>query len=631
MSEVILPNLPALQPGAKQKLIAIADVYAKGHKENVLHYLETGEVTFEELPLLNNVPEIKNWLEEQYNAWRYPVDPAEQEAQKELEGALPASAEGVDNLSIVELESLKSLLQKYLDAYSATLPTGNIVFKVKEYLDRIEMNEQKVREKNEWERVDSLNYAELMRYYTNHPSTPFYNELADAIWDLIKVPPIDLSKINDFMTNFPRSEYYKQAQEIVSEHEEWQLVSTAGDLTDVHDYIQKHIDGVFYNEALERLEKLRETELAKYQENPAGLKIEEFEDLIRKGLFCENDFIAAGLATSESIEMARYKKTHKIELEVNYDKRVTECPGNATDVYMFGIPSTGKTCVLMGLLNSENILYDPVLYGGDYACTLTSLCNKGVTPTHTEADFVTLISATINDQKLNGVQHRINLIDMPGEDFFKKIAMCKNPEDEAIVSFKDMGNTTYRDKNNNEIPNFIPQMLNNENEKVFFIVIDPTSDEVKIKRKDSSQEKADMVDYTVLQSTCLDKFISMLAQPDNANIMSKVRAIHIIVAKSDVLGYRDGRSKKAQNLLHSKLYLKSINRLKQICSDYDINGISGNKPKAFNFSLGKFYLDGVFEYDPSDADNMLNAISMISSGTRTKKTLAERIQLWFNE
>lgn len=630
MSEIILPNLPALQPGAKQKLIAIADVYAKGHKENVLHYLETGEVTFEELPLLNNVPEIKKWLEDQYNAWRYPVDPDEQEAQRNLLSTLPATVEGLDELSVIEQESIKDQLQKYLADYSTSLPTGNIVPKVKEYLDRIEVSEQKVREEEEWRRVDSLSYTELMRYYANHPSTPFYNELADSVWDLIKCPPVDLAKVNEFISSFPRSEHNKEAREIISEYEDWQLVSIAGDLTDVHNYIQKHVGGVFYSDALKRLENLKKTELAKYQENPASLDIEMFDDLIRKGLFSEDDFIAAELATRESIEMARYKENHKSEFTIDYSKSVTKCPDGATDVYMFGIPSTGKTCVLMGLLKSNRIMYDPVLFGGDFANSLRSMGFKGITPGRTGNDFVTLISASVDDKNSAGVQHKINLIDMPGEDFFRKIAQNKD----AQVSFEDMGNTSYYEasKNIERKNNYIPQMLQNNNEKIFFVVIDPTSDIVKIKREElNSMGRIEQIDFHVRQSICLDKFISMLDQPVNKSIMEKVRAIHIIVAKADILGAKANRDEKAKNLLDGELYGQSVRRLKKICEDYDINGITGNRPRAFNFSLGRFYLAGIFKYEPEDSDRLLNAISMISSGTRTKKSLAERIQIWFNE
>lgn len=632
MSEIILPNLPALQPGAKQKLIAIADVYAKGHKENVLHYLETGEVTFEELPLLNNVPEIKKWLEDQYNAWRYPVDPDEQEAQRNLLSTLPATVEGLDELSVIEQESIKDQLQKYLADYSTSLPTGNIVPKVKEYLDRIEVSEQKVREEEEWRRVDSLSYTELMRYYANHPSTPFYNELADSVWDLIKCPPVDLAKVNEFISSFPRSEHNREAREILNEYEEWQLVSTAGDLRDVHDYIQRHFGGAFFEQAQSLLTELKKTELLKYQSNPARLDMDSFEDFVRKGLFSEDDFIAAGLATRDSIDTARKRVEISDNYKIDHTKWVTSCPDGATDVYMFGVPSTGKTCVLMGLLKSKNILYDPVQFGGDYANSLRSLCNKGVTPGHTESDFISLISATVNDQKIDGVQHKINLIDMPGEDFFRKIAQNRD----ANVSFEDMGNTKYRTLvTNEEIPNYIPQMLRNDNEKIFFIVIDPTTDLVVIKREEVNDAgRKEMITYYCEQATCLDKFISMLDQPVNEEIMKKVRAIHIIVAKADTFGEnRSCRNGMAKNLLvgQSSLYEPSVRRLKKICADYDINGITGNNPKAFNFSLGKFYMGGVFQYDSSDADSLLNAISMISSGTRTKKTLAEKIQIWFNE
>ena len=47
----------------------------------------------------------------------------------------------------------------------------------------------------------------------------------------------------------------------------------------------------------------------------------------------------------------------------------TICPSEPrhTDVFLFGIPSTGKTCVLMGLLDARNVLIQNQLAGGKYS------------------------------------------------------------------------------------------------------------------------------------------------------------------------------------------------------------------------------------------------------------------------
>ena len=71
MPAPILPNLPKLAPESKQVLIARCNEYPR--LDAMLHYLQTGEITFEDMPSLN--AERKELLMKQYNEWKSMPEP----------------------------------------------------------------------------------------------------------------------------------------------------------------------------------------------------------------------------------------------------------------------------------------------------------------------------------------------------------------------------------------------------------------------------------------------------------------------------------------------------------------------------------------------------------------------------
>ena len=131
------------------------------------------------------------------------------------------------------------------------------------------------------------------------------------------------------------------------------------------------------------------------------------------------------------------------------------CADGHTDVFLFGIPSTGKTCILMGLIGCTTIDVDTVRAGGPYSSALDQYLKAGLTIGQTPKDFV----ATIEAEIMEGTKkHMLNLVEMSGEDFAFKIADNENGK----ISFEDMGNGAT-------------QLLCNNNRKVFFIIVDPTA------------------------------------------------------------------------------------------------------------------------------------------------------------
>ena len=100
--------------------------------------------------------------------------------------------------------------------------------------------------------------------------------------------------------------------------------------------------------------------------------------------------------------------------------------------------------------------------------------------------------------------------------------------------------------------------------------------------------------------------------------MKKVDSIHIIVTKADTLGEPLQRDDKALEVFNKNYGMNIVPPLIEVCRDYNINRNSNYRPKLFTFSLGTFYVGGLYEYEETDSDNLVKAIMNATGGERQK-------------
>ena len=603
-----MPTPRPLNKDTKERLIMIADQYAKNHKENVLHYLVTKQITIDEMPLLNNEPQIKQWLIDKMEEFLHQPDPAEQQDRNQLLSIIPSSPDEVKYLDDSSLRKLKQQLEDYISKYKPNMPQGNIVSKAEDCLRHISHME----EENEWRKVDVLSYDSLIGYLRKHPDTSYFNELDDALWDCVRNERNDISMIRQFISDMPRSRYLSEANNIESEFSDWQRVKNSNSLEDVFKYWNRHYTGAFGGEADKRLNELKKIRLDEIKKGMGKKSYQDYENIINEGIITKKDMIDAGIITEKSIE--RLRNINQNDRVIDLSKPNYICPPKRTDVFLFGVPSTGKSCVIMGLLSSAIFNWNHVLYGAKYGGKLKTLCNEGTTPGQTKGDFASLITGEITDSKNGGIKHLVNIVDMAGEAFTKKIA--DNPD--GKVKFADMGFG-------------ITDMLLNDNEKIFFLLIDPTSETIA-RRFENSDGSSSLI--TVYQEETLLRFLSLFEEDDEDNInkkvLKKVKAIHVITTKSDCLGEDEAERKKSASKKIDEKYGQLKRKLYGLCKEHDINLTTDYKPQLFTFSLGKFYYGGIFEYDPTDSNKLLERIAAMTTGKRHKKWY-EKIKDWFNE
>jgi hypothetical protein len=402
-----------------------------------------------------------------------------------------------------------------------------------------------------------------------------------------------------------------EANKAISSFDEWEKVKRSGDIFQVDDYRDNHPDSPFIGEVSSLYYQLRDKELQKMKANPSDYSKDDVDRFISASIFSQWELQDENLITEESWETLQMDRTLFPNIQEYQKDANVIASDNCTDIYLFGTPGTGKTCLLMGLTgaNGQGYTLNMKTAGGPYASALQQYVNHGITPGRTFGNFVTTINGQVvdNDNRGNKRYHKINFVEMSGEEFAKRIANNKE------ASLADMGTG-------------VTELLKNSNRKAFFIIVDPTKDMVKVEYIEQVEDaQGTVVDERIRkqyisQLDILNKFVSLFELPANQEIMKNVDAIHFIVTKADTLGIGAERLAKARELLTSK-YAGPVESLKIYCSQTKRINYAANKnynPHVFTFSLGKFYLGDVFKFDSAETLQIIKAIRSITGFVKEK-------------
>lgn len=526
-----------------------------------------------------------------------------------------------------DVEQIKQAQQKCTE-YITRYPSGSKINDVTQRLNALRIELATAIEQRDWEQLERGNYAALQNYRNRYPNSVHLDELDDLMWAQTKVLP-RRDNFMRYLGDWPNGRHASDCQRALGEIDEWERLKHSDDddlLFLVDDYRDNHPDSPFIGEVDALYWKLRDQELCNMRANPSDYSIDDVQRLIQADIFTDWQLIDEGLMTEESWETAQLDRSLLPDIQAyqQEDPNIAVRQG-ATDIYLFGTPGTGKTCLLMGLAGTngasndrgENYTLDLKSQGGDYAAALQEYAESGITPGRTFGSFVTTIYANITekDRRNRIINHPINLVEMSGEEFALRIAENKE------VSLENMGTG-------------VANLLTNDNHKVFFIIVDCTKDKVKFEYTESIRDsEGNIIDERLRkkylnQNIILAKFIALFSQPGNQKIMEKVDAIHFIVTKADTLSDDiEERMTKARDLLLNK-YSAPVQTLKNYCQQtHRINAANRYAPKVFTFSLGKFYLCDVFDFNHSETMHIIEIIRDMTRGERSH-TFGDVIRGW---
>ncbi len=599
--------MPTLSDVQKKQLIQIEPAKSVDYLLNCINKFDN--LSLSDFP--NMAAEKKAIIEDKLKSI---PNPNEQNDWKEIEPMLsaPPSQETVDKLNA------------YIQRWESSRPADNHVDeawkKISDITAQLKIEAERM-EQHEWESVDITSRFSLMDYLLRYPNSVHKDKIDDMIWGAINKE--DILDIQSYIDIPQLSRHNQEANDLMNAIVEWNDVKISNDIFLVNEYLITKPNTPFRQQALLLIARLKQQEIAAMKNAPNSYGVDRLTALLDKGITNERELILSQVMTENILETLRHTdiKNDLPDIRKAIEDSKAECKEGYTDVYFFGIPSTGKTCVLMGLSRANSLHVNLASGGGDYAAALQQYTDVGITVPRTPGSFVTTLEATINNRAYSDREHKINLVEMSGEEFAFDIA---NNIDH-IFSFEKMGSGATT-------------LLKNNNRKVFFLIIDPTANIVRITREiidgydEETGEPIIRLERAVVnQKTLIHKMVNLFEHESNADIMKKVDSIHIIMTKSDTLGDPVEREREARKKFKTNYEDDIIGPLIDLCKKYNCNSNSNTRfhPKLYTFSLGQFYVGGLYEYEQTDSNRLVKAI-MNSTASNKKPTLWDKIKKLVN-
>ena len=572
----------------------------------ILSYFQSGEIGFSDVP--NISAERREYIQQQLDQM---PNPQEQKEWAEIQSN-----------STNPSQDLLNRIASYVRKWEGTRPAGNHVDEAREMYNKVEQTivaQAEELEKTDWANVNPFSQTDLIGHLTKYPNTVHKQEIDDTIWNLINKE--NVQELQNYKVILPQGSHIQEAQTLLNSIVDWSNVKNTNDIFVVNDYIKRNPNTPFIQQAQILIMGLKQNEKQLMRTRPNEYDVSRLMRLLDEKIVTEQELILDKVVTQNVLDTLRYTDVNADlpDIRKAIESSRAECKDGFTDVFFFGVPSTGKTCVLMGMSRSNSLHINLASGGGDYASALQQYTDVGVTVPRTPGTFVTTLEATISKANEDSV-HKINLVEMSGEEFAFGIA---NNADH-VFTFEDMGSGAT-------------ELLKNNNRKVFFLIIDPTANVVRINREiiDGYDEQTGSpitrLEYCVVnQRTLIQKMVNLFETPGNAEIMKKVDSIHIIMTKSDTLGNPVEREEKAYKIFQEKFGGDILEPLIELCKEYNINAQTKFHPKLFTFSLGTFYIGGLYEYEQNDSNRLVKAIRNSTHGMK-KKTWWDRLKETVNK
>ena len=461
-------------------------------------------------------------------------------------------------------------------------------------------------EDGEWQLLNKGNYNSLLAYRTKYPQSVHLNELDELMWQQSS-RSVSEHTLKRYINDWPSGRYVSVANATLIDLGVWLPIKEENSLLKAVEFRDNRPDCLFKSEVDAFCNELRDTELEKMKENLGEYNKDTINRYFRNNIFTMEELKEAKLISDSS-----WRKLNKTDRDLlpNIKQYQIANPhlvikSDCTDVFLFGTPGTGKTCLLMGLAGANGNGYDlnTKIQAGPYAAALAQYVREGITPGRTNGNFVNAIYGSLNES--NGDVHEVNFVEMSGEEFASRIA------DNEKVTLGHMG--TGADK-----------LFANNNRKVFLIIVDASSDRIKAEVEEPIRDAEGTIVSTKIvkkyidQNDILTKFVGLFTLDENRDIMKKVDAIHFVVTKADYLGDGSEREDKAYEMLKNK-YVAPVSAIKNYIDKHRwINVNTGYRPKVFTFSLGKFYLGDVFDFDNAETLRIVQDLKRITRITKKR-------------
>lgn len=483
----------------------------------------------------------------------------------------------------------------------------------KELLKKLENNLPE--EEKLWRQLDKNNYDAIVGFIKEYPSSPRLEEAAAAMKRLEdsfddderewykKLDKKNRDALVDYLDKYPASRHAIEAQKLIEQLEFQDEIYDDDYLLELINNIRedKQIRGsaAKLDALAENLRKLiiegkftREKISTFICRHPNALTVNEISVLLKKALVSNSKLEEGGIDSRfiKAVKYARRSDTFKTP------DKISQIFGTSTEVYFWGLPSSGKSCAIGAILsvaNNGNIadsMECNQCQGYDYMSQLVSNFSAteevAVLPPGTKITSTYEMSFDLHDNR-NQV-HPITIIDLAGE---------------LIRCFHLVKAGNKLDVEQQEAWDTLQSLLvskRSENRKIHFFVIEYGAE----------RNKYDNVapDF-YLQAVAKDIDQMGLFRHDTD-------AIYVMITKVDKTGLK-GRALEQKLRGYINNYYKGFcNTLSEICSANNINGM---KLLCIPFSLGRVCFSDLCIFDEKPAANVVRELLVRSAGISKSK------------
>ena len=306
--------------------------------------------------------------------------------------------------------------------------------------------------------------------------------------------------------------------------------------------------------------------------------------LLKEGFLLREDFVGCGI-DKEFIDLVEKEQTPIDPSDGTAFVPIESIAPNATEVYFWGVPSSGKSCALGAVMSvangSDYVMIQDTCQGRDYMNRLSSLFEydgcytflpQGTRVTNT---YEMRFSLTQNDK-----EHPLAFIDLSGELF---TCLYKKQVGDALSDEEGMAFDTLKT---------ILVEHASKNRKIHFFVIEYGGED------------------RLFNGLKPDVYLQRAAEYlDSLGVFTEYTdAIYIILTKADrvdgFFSYTDDVKSTFHNYM-SNNYFGFYKALRKMCKTHSING---GKLEFVPFSIGKVCLRRLCRFDSSSAKEILNII-----------------------
>ena len=311
---------------------------------------------------------------------------------------------------------------------------------------------------------------------------------------------------------------------------------------------------------------------------------DEIKANINSGNFSFNDLVDAGINDRIVNSLKHYWNSNRITMFRNINQLPPMEEGR-TDVYFVGVPGSGKSTMLSGLLNLANRkgVLMPDIYNNDgsiYQTQLISDLNRGVLPNATASGSYNYVALSLKDD--DGAKHPFNIVEVPGENYVNMF-------------------------NNGDVGEFL-NYISNSNKKILIFVID------SLAHDSGYNDSSSQLDQNLVYVNILNMF--------KANgILDQTDAIYLVANKFDAIKEsRYATNNSSDDSLALDFLQDEFKNLIENCKDARDETKNKFKIKILPFSIGNVSYTSIIdnfnrEYSEVVIDNLIED-SFVVKGSR---------------